>query len=173
MKTLFLVRHAKTSWDDASLPDPERPLEERGRRDAAKMGKRMAKHAAKPDLIMSSPALRALATTEILARRLNYKRKHIVVSERLYGTQVDDLLAVIQKFGDKRKRLMLVGHNPELTELALQLSGKIGLMPTCAIAEFRFAVKSWSKIGRTKPTQAILHAPRKPRDRSATGKPRP
>src|SRR5947199_872234 len=97
MKTLFLIRHAKSSWTDPALPDKDRPLGNRGRRDAPKMGKRLAKRDVKPDLILSSPARRALKTAEIIAKKLDYKRKNIVVEDRLYSGAVHDLLNVIQK----------------------------------------------------------------------------
>ena len=84
MKTLFLIRHAKSSWDDTALPDKDRPLNDRGRRDAPKMGERLAKRDVKPSLILSSPAVRALRTAEIIAKKLDYRRK-IVVNERLYA----------------------------------------------------------------------------------------
>ena len=84
MKTLLLIRHAKSSWDDPALPDKDRPLNDRGRRDAPKMGKRLAKRGVKPDLILSSPALRALRTAEIIAKMLDYQRRDIVLNERLY-----------------------------------------------------------------------------------------
>src|SRR2546430_10269701 len=77
MKTLFLIRHAKSSWDDTALTDKDRPLGDRGRRDAPKMGKRLTKRDVKPDLILSSPATRALTTAEIIAKKLDYKRKDI------------------------------------------------------------------------------------------------
>jgi hypothetical protein len=85
MKTLFLIRHAKSSWDDTALPDKDRPLDDRGRRDAPKMGKRLAKRDVKPDLILSSPARRALTTAEVIAKKLDYKLKDIVVDDRLYA----------------------------------------------------------------------------------------
>src|SRR5437762_9041010 len=125
MKTLILVRHAKSSWDDTSLPDKDRPLNNRGKRDAPKMGERLAKRGAKPDLILSSPAKRALKTAEIIAKKLDYKRKDIVVDDRLYAVKPDDLLGVIRKLGDKLERVMVFGHNPELTELAHRLSSEI------------------------------------------------
>ncbi len=92
MKTLFLVRHAKSSRDDPTLPDKERPLNDRGMRDAPRMGERLAKQGAQPDLILSSPAVRALATAELIAKRLDYKVKDIVVDQRLYAAAPDDLL---------------------------------------------------------------------------------
>src|SRR5208283_5873130 len=122
MKTLFLVRHAKSSRDNHALSDKERPLNDRGMRDAPRMDELLAKQDAKPDLILSSPALRALATAEIIARKLGYEVKDIVVDERLYAAALDDLLEVIHEVGDEPKRVMLFGHNPELTELAHRLS---------------------------------------------------
>jgi phosphohistidine phosphatase len=80
MKTLFLIRHAKSSWDDTTLPDKDRPLNDRGRRDAPKMGERLAKRDVKPDLILSSPAVRALRTAEIIAKKLDSRRKIVVMS---------------------------------------------------------------------------------------------
>ncbi len=161
MKTLFLIRHAKSSWDDTSLADRDRPLNDRGKRDAPKMGERLAKRDVSPDLILSSPAVRALETAEIIAKKLDYRRKDIVVDDRLYAVAADDLLDVIHKLDDKLRRVMLFGHNPELTELAHRLSGKISHLPTCAVAEFRFDAKSWSKIGKVKPTKVALDYPKK------------
>lgn len=138
MKTLFLVRHAKSSRDDPALPDKERPLNDRGRRDAPRMGKRLAKQDVAPDLILSSPAVRALTTAEIMAKKLAYRIKDIVVDERLYASTPGELLKVIHKLGTKPKHVMLFGHNPELALLAWRLSSKITGMPTCAVAEFAF-----------------------------------
>ncbi len=160
MKTLYLVRHAKSSRDDPTLPDKERPLNDRGKRDAPKMGERLAKLDVKPDLVLSSPAIRALATAELIAKKLDYKTKDIVVEKRLYATTANDLLEVIHKLSDKPKRVMLVGHNPELTELAHRLSSEITDMPTCAVAEFCFAATSWSAVGQQEPTKATLHRPK-------------
>ncbi len=161
MKTLFLIRHAKSSWDDTSLPDKDRPLNDRGKRDAAKMGERLARFDVKPDLIVSSPARRALTTAEIIAKKVDYKLSNIVMDDRLYAVDADDLLDVIRKLGDKSKRVMLFGHNPELTELAHRLSSKITRMPTCAVAEFTFDAKAWATIGEDKPTKATLDYPKR------------
>jgi phosphohistidine phosphatase len=160
MKTLFLVRHAKSSRDDPAMPDKDRPLNDRGKRDAPKMGERLAKRDVKPNLILSSPATRALKTAEIIAKKLDYKLKNIVVDDRLYAVAADDLLDVIRNFDDKLERVMVFGHNPELTELAHRLSSKITHMPTCAVAEFTFDVKSWSNIGKDKPATVALDYPK-------------
>ena len=160
MKTLFLIRHAKSSWDDTALADKDRPLNARGNRDAPKMGKRLAKRGVKPDLILSSPAARAVMTAEIIAKKLDYRRMKIVVNDRLYAVEADQLLDVIRKLGDKLERVMLIGHNPELTELAHRLSSNITHLPTCAVAEFTFDAKSWSHIGKDKPTKVTLEYPK-------------
>src|SRR5206468_6352752 len=103
MKTIFLIRHAKSSWDDTTLPDKDRPFNDRGKRDAPKMGKRLAKRNVVPNLILSSPAKRALKTAQIIATKLDYKLGDIVVDERLYATGADELLHVIRKLGAKPK----------------------------------------------------------------------
>ena len=110
MKTLILVRHAKSSWDDPGLPDRDRPLNDRGKRDAPRMGEQLARHDVKPDVILSSPAARALATAQLIARKLDYKRADIRVDDRLYAVEADDLLQVVCELGDQQKCAMLVGH---------------------------------------------------------------
>ena len=125
------------------------------------MGKRLAKRDVRPDLILSSPALRALRTAEIIAKKLAYRRKDIVLNDRLYAVEAEDLLDVVQQLGDKAERVMLIGHNPELTELAHRLSGEITRMPTCAVAEFTFKTKSWSKIGKIRPAEVAVDYPKK------------
>lgn len=161
MKTLFLIRHGKSSWDDATLPDKDRPLDDRGKRDAPRIGKRVAKRNLKVNLILSSPAIRALTTAKIIAKKLDYKLKGIVVDDRLYLGAMDDLLDVIHKLDDKLKRVMLVGHNPALEELAHRLSGEITNMPTCAVAEFTFNAKSWPDIGKATLARVALEHPKK------------
>ena len=110
--------------------------------------------------MLSSPAMRALTTAEIIAKKLDYKRKDIAVDDRLYAVEADDLLDVIHKLGDELERVMLFGHNPELTELAHRLSSQITRMPTCAVAEFTFDAKSWSDIGKVKPIRVALDYPK-------------
>jgi len=83
------------------------------------------------------------------------------VDERLYATGADELLHVIRKLGAKPKSVMLVGHNPELTDLAHHLSSKITHLPTCAIAEFTIEAKSWTTIGKDKPASVVLYTPEK------------
>ena len=162
MKTLYLVRHAKSSKDDPRLADRDRPLADVGRKEAPKMGKRLAKRGVKPDLLVSSPALRALTTAQLIADEIGYERNNIVVDDRLYESSPDGLLAVVRALDKKVDGVMLFGHNPEFTELAHRLSrgiADIAHMPTCAIAEFRFDTAKWSDVGELDPAQATLDQP--------------
>lgn len=161
MKTLFLVRHAKSSRNDPTLPDRARPLDDRGRQDAPRMGKRLTKRGVKPELLMSSPALRALTTAQLIADEIGYERKAIVVDDRLYASSAGDLLDLIRALDKKLDRVMLFGHNPEFTDLAHQLSSDIIDMPSCAVAEFRFDTKAWSDVGDVEPTRVMLDEPKR------------
>lgn len=160
-RTLILVRHAKSNRDDPRLPDRERPLAERGMRDAPMMGKRLAKRNVAPDLILSSPARRALSTAEIMAGELGYDARDIAVDDRLYASDAETLLAVIGELSDQLKCVMLFGHNPEFSDLAGRLSGDIDEMPTCAVAEFTFESASWPTIGTIGPAKVTLDYPKK------------
>jgi phosphohistidine phosphatase len=146
MKTLFLIRHAKSSWDDPGLSDRQRPLAARGQRDARRLGKRLAKRYRRPDLMLSSPAVRALKTARLISRKLGCR--HIAVDARLYACKSSDLLWVIHQLDDRHKRVMLFGHNPELSGLARRFSDEIHHLPTCAAARFKFDASSWADVGR-------------------------
>ena len=160
MKTLYLVRHAKSSRDDPGLPDRQRPLTPRGERDAATMGHRLRQGHGQPGLIVSSPALRALATARRMAEALDCAPGQLLLDERLYAATMATLLAVVEAIDDKPQCVMLVGHNPEITELAHRFASDIMHMPTCAIAEFAFDARRWSGIGRAKPVRAAFDAPK-------------
>ena len=101
MKTLTLVRHAKSSWGDPALADRDRPLNERGLRDVATMGKRLAQRGVKPDALLASPATRTLTTAEHLAKALGLRHKDIVVNDRLYAASASELLGVIASESDR------------------------------------------------------------------------
>lgn len=161
MKTLFLVRHAKSSWEDSGLSDRDRPLAQRGERDAPKMAKHLAKQDVDLDLILSSPATRALATAKIFAEKLQYKKKNIVVDERLYPGHVHQLFELVRGLDDKLRRVMLFGHNPAFLEFAHRLSKTIKRMPTSAVAAFVFDAKSWSELGEAELRSVLLDYPKK------------
>ena len=161
MKTLFLVRHAKSSRDDPTLRDRERPLDDRGMRDATRMGRRLAERKVKPDRILSSPALRALTTAQLIAGEIGASRQDIDVVEQLYASTPGELLAVIRALDNRVERVMLFGHNPEFTDLARRLSPEIRDMPTCAVAEFRFETQAWADVGEVEPAKVRLDEPKK------------
>ncbi|GAA4372569.1 SixA phosphatase family protein [Agromyces bauzanensis] len=146
MKTLVLVRHAKSSWDHPGLADHERPLNDRGRRDAPRMGRRLASRGLAPDLILSSTAVRALTTAELIAQALGIDRDGIVADERLYATSASGLLGVIGEVESSVGTAFVVGHNPEMTSLVHRFTDEIGHMPTCAVAEFRFEADAWNEL---------------------------
>lgn len=161
MKYLTLVRHAKSSWDEARLPDYARPLNKRGRHDAPMMGQRMAKRGLNPDLIISSPAVRAASTTELIASELGYPSSRIVTDQRLYGAGESDWLAIIQGLDDDLEHVMLVGHNPGLTEVANALSPHpIGSVPTGGVVAFEFEAHTWGEVGSVKAERAEFDYPK-------------
>jgi phosphohistidine phosphatase len=169
LRTLLLVRHAKSSWVDPSLADRDRPLNGRGLRCARRMGRRLAKRglaraAERPDLVLTSPAVRALKTARLIARRLNYRRRDIAVQEALYETTAAGLLRTVRSLDERYGRVMLVGHNPEITLLARRFDAAIAHMPTCAVACFRFDVQSWAEVSRASVKRMTFDYPRKPED---------
>ena len=161
MRRLILVRHAKSSRDDPALADRDRPLNERGLRDAPKMGERLAKRGLRPDLVVSSPALRALTTARLMAQKLDYDAESIVVDERVYAATPEALIEVLRALRHEPECVMLVGHNPEMSELARRWSSDIEELPTCAVVDLRFDIRSWSKLGAKAPAEVAVYAPKK------------
>ncbi|AMR27796.1 phosphohistidine phosphatase [Hymenobacter psoromatis] len=148
MRTLYLMRHAKSSWSFDELSDQERPLNDRGRDDAPRMGKALAGRRIVPDLIVSSPAVRAMSTAVLVARELKYSSANIVVEPDIYQADVDTLLAVIRGLPDTAPAVLLTGHNPTLTDVANHLSPSplSGEMPTAAVICLRFQTEKWVDI---------------------------
>jgi len=149
MKTLYLLRHAKSSWNFDELSDQERPLNDRGRDDAPRMGQALAKRHIQPDLIVSSPAVRALSTAVLVARELNYPHNKIIVEPGIYQAEVDDILAIVRALPEAASSAILVGHNPTFTDTVNTLSpSSINEMPTAAVVCLRFACDTWEQISR-------------------------
>ena len=147
MKTLFLVRHAKSSWKDPDLADHDRPLNARGMRDAPEIAGRLADRPGRPELIVTSPALRALATAKVMAAALGIEPSAVAVNGRIYDAGPADLLDVIRGIDDRFARVMVVGHNPGLTETVNLLAGSaIENVPTCGVAMLGFDLQSWSGV---------------------------
>lgn len=160
MKTLILVRHAKSSWDHPGLDDHERPLSERGLRDAPRMGRRLADRGLAPDVVLSSTAVRALTTAELMAEAIGVERDRIVADERLYATSAAGLLEVIGELDSSVQTAMVVGHNPEMASLAQRFTDEIGHLPTCAVVEFRFDADAWDELDEGLVRDVHVEAPR-------------
>jgi phosphohistidine phosphatase len=143
MKTLLVLRHAKSSWKNADLADHERPLKKRGKRDAPRMGKLLLEIEMTPNLIISSSAERALATAELVALSCGYEQE-ISVSRQLYHADTEDYLAVLRKQGEPHERVMVVGHNPGMEALVEDLTGDYQRMPTAALVQIQLPIDSWT-----------------------------
>lgn len=143
MKTVFFIRHAKSSWDDAGLRDIDRPLNKRGRHDAPVMAKLLREKGIKPDRIVSSPAKRALSTAEVFAAEMGLE--DIYVEPRIYESMPEDVLRVVQQLDDHLEVVFIFGHNPTIYTLASSFSDMdLDNVPTCGIVEVQAAVNSWA-----------------------------
>ncbi|MEO2013633.1 MAG: histidine phosphatase family protein [Fuerstiella sp.] len=144
-KTLLVVRHAKSSWKHPDLDDIDRPLNNRGIRDAPIMGQRLLARSLMPDLIVSSPAVRALATARAIAHEVGYSSEAIVVDDELYAAHPQDVLDVISVFDDCVQLALVITHNPAVTEIANRFSdAPIENVPTCGMLTIE--ASAWSCI---------------------------
>lgn len=161
MKTLYLVRHAKSSWDDPLLDDFSRPLNARGKRDAPTMAKRLKEKRVLLDLIVSSPAERAIATAREIARTLNFDQHKIKTLPELYHASPERILETLKQISDKVDTLLLVGHNPGLTEFIDALTEiNIDNVPTCGMAAFKLNIASWKALEMREETLLFYDYPK-------------
>ena len=161
MKRLYLIRHAKSSWNNADLADYERPLNKRGEKDTPFMGKRLKKHDVKPDLIISSPAKRALKTAKIIAQEIGYPTKKIYTNESIYDAAPLSLLNTIRNIDDLYDQVMLFGHN-SITELARYFTKyQVENVPTCGIFCIGFDLDSWEAVSEGKGDFIFFDYPKK------------
>jgi phosphohistidine phosphatase len=149
MKTLILLRHAKSSWDDPALADFDRPLNERGLRDAPRMGKELARRKALPDLVLCSPAQRARQTLELFKGPAGLAREP-VYEPRIYNASTRDLLEVIQEISDEVESVLLVGHNPGLEDFFARLTERVEHLPTAAMARLELKTDRWRDVGSSR-----------------------
>ena len=145
MKTLLLMRHAKSSWNDERLADHDRPLNRRGLKASKRMGQLLRDKNLVPDLILSSSALRALTTAERLARACAYE-KSIAERRELYLAEPGGYIQALNELGSSPDRVLLMGHNPGLEQLVETLTGKALRMPTAAIAQISLPLASWAEL---------------------------
>jgi phosphohistidine phosphatase len=144
MKTLTLLRHAKSSWSDPSLQDYERPLNRRGQRDAPVMADRIKSAGIRPSLILSSPAVRAWTTAKIVAQEIGYPAEFLQREDRLFHASGRGLLKVVAGQDSGFNNVMIVGHNPGLTDFANYLSpGLTDNIPTCGVVSFEINCDNW------------------------------
>jgi phosphohistidine phosphatase len=165
MKTVILVRHAKSSWSDSSLSDRDRPLNKRGKRDAPMMGGRLAARDLRPDRMITSPATRARLTALAFADALDFDEDQMVIDDRIYHGGVEDIWEIIREQSDGLRRVMIFGHNPDLTDFVNGLGCEFILnVPTCGVVELRFDADSWSEVGHGCPVDMDFDYPKKGRE---------
>jgi len=147
MRTLTLLRHAKSSWKDSSLADRDRPLNGRGKIDAPEMARRITAAGIRPSLIVSSPAERAWKTAKIVAREMGYPREFLQRDQRLYLASLATLAAVLAEQDAGFHSIMLVGHNPGLTDFANRLlPGLTRNIPTCGVVSLDLGCDDWNVL---------------------------
>jgi len=148
MKTLYLARHAKSFWGDQSIPDFDRPLNKRGKRDAPFMGEVLNDKKIRLDLIISSPSKRTKKTAMEIAAKIGYPEKKIVYNEDLYEASSNTIIKFIKKLDERNQSVMIFAHNPGLTMLNNHISNHyIDNIPTCGIVALQ-TDKDWSEIDK-------------------------
>lgn len=163
-RTLILARHAKSSWANDTLPDHDRPLNERGIRDAPRMARRLRERGIQPQAIVTSSAVRAFATAEAFAAELELEPEALQIEPGIYGAGVLDMISLIHGLDDRLDRLLLVGHNPTFSELAGSLAGgNLGSLPTCAVVTLGWDGGSWNGVGRGRLDLVDLDHPKRDR----------
>lgn len=161
-RQLTLLRHAKSSWDDAGVKDRNRPLNERGERDAPLMGRRLRARGARPTLFLTSPAVRARRTAQIIAREIGYPQEFLQREEDLYLASPDEIVAVIARQDSSFRDLIVCGHNPGLTELANRLTGAgIDNVPTTGVVVIGLDLKSWADLDGAQGELLLFDYPRR------------
>lgn len=147
MRKLYLVRHAKSSWKHEGVKDMDRPLKGSGIRDAYSTSEWLRGQKENPDLIIASPATRAMHTALIFARNLNYHFDKIQIQPGVYGASSQDLRELIRAVDDHYQSVMLFGHNPTITDFVNKcIDHRIDNVPTTGVACLKFDVESWKDI---------------------------
>ncbi|MEO8512420.1 MAG: histidine phosphatase family protein [Ignavibacteria bacterium] len=165
MRSLYLIRHAKSSWDNPLLKDKLRPLNSRGKQDAPLIGNILSKLGAKPDIIITSPAKRAKSTAKRIAHETGYKESDIILNDFLYMAGIEDFVKVIKDISDKNKEVMLFSHNYGITDFANYISNSdIENIPTCGAVKIVFEFDTWKKIEKEKGKLAFFEYPKKYKD---------
>ena len=149
MKALLLLRHAKSSWKNPGLEDFERPLSDRGRKAAELIAGFIAKQNVAIDLVITSPAVRARQTIELVLQSAR-RSTELRFDQRVYEASPERLLEIVSQIEDQRKAVLVVGHNPGLEELLSLLVGQEEHMPTSSLAKLSLSVKKWDRVAGEK-----------------------
>ena len=167
MKKLYLVRHAKSTRQYSELPDFERPLNNRGRADAPVMGELLKGMNIIPDLIISSPATRAIATARLMAEHLDYPLNKILVSEDVYEAWLEDLVKVLKAVNPSHISVMLIGHNPGLQLVAEYITDStFDNISTCGILGIELMLDNWKDLRKSCGKTLFFEKPKKEADSS-------
>jgi len=145
LKTLLILRHAKSSWRDSELADHDRPLNKRGKQDAPRIGNLLRHEDLVPDLIVSSSAKRAHKTAELVIEASGYEGE-LRLDDELYAADPEGILDALQSLADDYERVMVIGHNPGLEELLELLTGEWQRLPTAALAQVKLRLDSWQDL---------------------------
>lgn len=159
MKTLLVLRHAKSSWKEEGVSDHDRPLNKRGKRDAPRVGELLLDEGLKPELIISSTARRARKTASKVASQCGYQGI-IELQGTLYLAPPGAYLETLRKVDDALDRVLVVGHNPGLEQLVAQLTGQHTPLPTATLAQIELDITRWRDINTQ--TRGNLIAVRQP-----------
>ena len=147
MRTLYLIRHAKSSWDNPGLRDFNRPLNERGFREAPLMAQLLSSQGVRPDLLVSSPAKRALTTALFFAEQFGINENDVLREQDIYEAAPGEILRIISYLPDSARVVCLFGHNPTFTEVANLFSENfIDNVPTCGIVQIESDAEHWNTL---------------------------
>jgi phosphohistidine phosphatase len=162
MKTLYLIRHAKSDWDNPKLSDIKRPLNKRGEKDAPMMAGILKKKNIKPDLFISSPSVRTTTTAKYFCKELDYDNNEVIIEDDIYLGSHQTLLNIISNLDNELISVVLFGHNPGITDLVNSLSPTlIDNVPTCGIVAINFEVNHWNEINKSNSALLFFEYPKK------------
>jgi phosphohistidine phosphatase len=161
-RQLTLLRHAKSSWDLADIKDKDRPLNERGEHDAPLIGARLRARGARPTLILTSPAVRARRTAQIIAREIGYPLEFLQREDDLYLASADEIIAVLARQDSSYRDVIVCGHNPGLSELANRLTGAgLDEMPTTGVVVIGLNLTNWADLDGAEGELLLFDFPRR------------
>ena len=160
-KVLYIARHAKSAWDNPGVPDHDRPLMEKGINKTKLVAGFLSEKNVKPDLIISSSALRARQTAELIAEEIGYPEQEIKIESKIYGADEDDLFDILFSLPNDINSVMLVGHNPTFTYFANYfLTDELDWMPTSTVVGIEFKTDKWEKIANAKKKVKFVVTPK-------------